>query len=1392
MTMFATFSMEMMRGRVEPDTRRCGGHRWTRFGAALTVATVIAASAAVGVLAPRSAFADPPIATVPLGSAATFAVLTAAAVGNTASGPVTTLRGDLGAGGGTTGFPPGVYTGNLYTGTAANPALADLDIAYANAAGRPAGIALAADLLNKTAGPGVHTNSGAVANTGTFTIDAAGDPNAVFIFQIGGALSMAAGSHVVLAGQARASNVFWVVNGAGAVGADASFAGTLMASAAIGVGANTIFNGRALAQTGAITVNSNEFYSTSPTVSIDPGTSAYTTDTSPTITGITTVRSPSTVTITINGETLTATPAVNGTWSATPVGLLANAIYPVVASVVDGAGNTGTFSQQLTVDTIPPAVTIDGGASIVTNHMPPTITGTTDVAAGQIVALTMVRTSPGLTLSRSALVQADETWNITPNGFTAGVWTVTATVSDPAGNASFATQSMTIDLTAPVAAIDGGANALTNDATPTISGTSETGAVVTVSVDGAPLSGVSSGGGIWSVTYTATPLGSGAHNVAMTAMDPAGNSTSLTQTLTVDTVSPTLVIDGGPASATNDRTPTISGSTNVAAGVTVTVSISAGSPMTALVQSNHTWNVTPSALLDPGSYNVIASVADPAGNIGTYSQSLTIDVTNPTLSIDGGPSRLTGDATPIITGFSSDVAAGSAVTVAIAGQTLSTTIGIGGTFAVTAAAISNGTHFVLVTVTDAVGNSGTNNQSLTIDAVAPTVTIDGGADASTNNATPRVSGHSDAVVGSPVVVTVAGQTLHATVQPGGSWNVTAAHIDNGVEVVLVSVTDPDGNIGATSQNLAVDSTTATSIGIVGGPTRSTNDDTPTISGTTDASDGRILTVTIGGQTMTVAAAGGAWSVTAAHLADGIYAIDASVSSAGGNPGSGSQSLTIDTVAPVVVLPGGATVDTTDPTPTITGFGATPGSTVTVTVGGQTMTTTVGADGTWSVTPPLPLPAGAYTVTVTITDPAGNTGTGTQIINVSASLPTSPPPPTSSSPPTTPPSGSSSSAGFTSVGPKRVIDTRAGQSVSALRTAAKLQISGSSELQVQMTGLAGYVPSTGVGAVSLNVTSTGSAADGFVTVYACGLRELVSSVNFVAGKTVANAVVTPLSPSGTVCFFSSTPTDIIVDINGWFATGSAFTSVGPKRVFDTRPGNSPDALRSVPNIKIGPDGMREVRVTDLTGYVPADGVGSVSLNVTVTNPEAAGFITVYSCGTRALVSSVNFVAGQTVANAVIATVSAAGTVCFYSSAATDLVVDINGWLQAGSGFNAIDPARVLDTRLGNSPDALRDVAKVKIGGANVLQVQVTDLAGRVPADGVIAVSLNVTATNPDGDGFVTVYQCGALDEVSSLNFAAHQTVANAVLAPVSASGMICLFSNVATDVVVDISGWVGAA
>ncbi len=378
-------------------------------------------------------------------------------------------------------------------------------------------------------------------------------------------------------------------------------------------------------------------------------------------------------------------------------------------------------------------------------------------------------------------------------------------------------------------------------------------------------------------------------------------------------------------------------------------------------------------------------------------------------------------------------------------------------------------------------------------------------------------------------------------------------------------------------------------------------------------------------------------------------------------------------------------------------------------------------------------------------------------------------------------------GFTAAGPDRVFDTRKGESPTALRQVAKVQVGGDRVLEVKFTDLPGLVPASGVGAVSLNVAVTNTTAAGFVTVYPCGDRKLVASVNYGMAQTVANAVVAPVSASGAVCFYSLVPVDLIVDVNGWFAADSDFAAVGPDRVFDTRPGESPGALRSVTASKVGGEHVLEVQMTDLPGLVPADGVGAVSLNVAVTGAEGPGFVTVYPCGERKLVASVNHLAGQTVANAVIAPLSASGTVCFYSLVPVDLVVDINGWFAAGSDFHAIGPDRVFDTR-GESAGALRTVPVARIGGDHVLEIDVLALAGLTPAAGVGAVSMNVAVTNTAGAGFVTVYPCGQRKLVASVNYSTGQTVANAVIAPVSASGTVCFYSYAPADVIVDINGW----
>jgi hypothetical protein len=586
--------------------------------------------ASLGLVVPSALAASTTV--VDLGHASSYAVLGGVSVGNTASAPgapFTTLRGDLGvlADAQPTGFPPGVVTGTIRVGASAQPAYSDLVSAYNAVVARSGGTAIAGDLAGTTLAPGLYSAAGAVANTGTLTLDGGGDPNAVFVIKVTGAMTMAAGANVKLTGGTQASRVFWQVTGAAAIGAGAKFAGTLMAHDAIAIGAGTQVNGRALALTGAISLDSNDFYSSPPVVTIAGGATAITNVTTPTISGTTDLAAPGVVTVTIDGQTLTATPS-GGTWSVTSA-MLANGTYPVTASVVDAVGNTTSAAQQVTVDTVLPIVTINGGSSVLTNDTTPTITGTTDVAQGTIVRVNV----DAQTLT--TLVQSGGTWNVTPSALTDGTRTVTAAVTDLAGNQGTASQLLTIDTAPPVITIDGGANALTSDATPDISGTANVaaGTTVTVTLADQTLTGQVGAGGTWSVT--AATLADGPHRVVLSVTDAAGNSGSATQTLTVDTVSPVVTITGGASATTTNLDPTITGTSDAAPGTTVTISI-AGQTMTTLLQANGTWNATPTPV-GAGSWPVLASASDPAGNVGSAAQTLVITIPIP--AAPGAPGK---------------------------------------------------------------------------------------------------------------------------------------------------------------------------------------------------------------------------------------------------------------------------------------------------------------------------------------------------------------------------------------------------------------------------------------------------------------------------------------------------------------------------------------------------------------------------------------------------------------------------------------------------------------------------------------------------------------------------------------------------------------------------------
>jgi hypothetical protein len=251
-------------------------------------------------------------------------------------------------------------------------------------------------------------------------------------------------------------------------------------------------------------------------------------------------------------------------------------------------------------------------------------------------------------------------------------------------------------------------------------------------------------------------------------------------------------------------------------------------------------------------------------------------------------------------------------------------------------------------------------------------------------------------------------------------------------------------------------------------------------------------------------------------------------------------------------------------------------------------------------------------------------------------------------------------------------------------------------------------------------------------------------------------------------------NLIVDVVAYFskAGGSSLVPMTPIRVRDTRNGEG----------KVGPGKSISVQMTGTAG-LPASGVSAVVLNVTVNEPTNAGFVTVYPTG-EALptASSLNFSAGLTVPNLVVAKLGPTGAVTFFNSdGSSHIIVDLLGWYDvSGSGpaASASSPQRLMDTR----------DTKTKVGADSTYQLKVTGVAG-VPNDAK-AVVLNVTAVDPTETGFLTVYPSGKpLPNASNLNFTPGRTVPNQVIATVGDGGKIAIYNKRGTThIICDLVGW----
>ncbi len=365
--------------------------------------------------------------------------------------------------------------------------------------------------------------------------------------------------------------------------------------------------------------------------------------------------------------------------------------------------------------------------------------------------------------------------------------------------------------------------------------------------------------------------------------------------------------------------------------------------------------------------------------------------------------------------------------------------------------------------------------------------------------------------------------------------------------------------------------------------------------------------------------------------------------------------------------------------------------------------------------------------------------------------------------------------FVSMSPARLFDTRDGTG------GRRGGIRAEETVDIQVTGRSG-VPSSGVKAVALNVTSVGATQTTNFRVFPTGIPlPGASSLNPRPGRAIPNMVIVGVGENGKISVFNQRgKTDCVVDIMGYYTSTQAkrLAPLVPSRLLDTRSGVGAKRgrVRGGTTIDLQVSGR---------GGVPESGADAVILNVGSVNPTSRGYVAVWPKGEKQPdISNLNYSPGMNIPNLVICKLGDGGQVSLFANAGElDLIADVVGCFKSdGSRHVAVAPSRLLDTREGIG------APRARVGGRGEVELTVTGRGG--VANGASAVILNVTAANAAAATYVTVYPNGVKrPDASSLNIAAGGTAANLVVAKVGTNGKVRLYNNSgAVDLIADVTGY----
>ncbi|MBI5869652.1 MAG: hypothetical protein HZB44_01655 [Actinobacteria bacterium] len=744
---------------------------------------------------------------------------------------------------------------------------------------------------------------------------------------------------------------------------------------------------------------------TSPAVTYS-GPSGNINDNTPTVTGTYSDPAPSSgiasATLSLDGGSSFpyACVAASGTVTCDVTPAVADGARNAIIKLTDVAGNIGTGSGSFTVDTSLPGIGSVLPSGWITTTSPATVQAALSDAGSGINTATGSIAVDGTPLGGCTVTTTSISCNTSAANFAQGAHTILVTAYDLAGNQNTGGGSFSVDSAAPTVsniqpsgAIGTSSTTVTADYSDLTSGIDQ--ATVAVTLDTVAMTGCTVGAG--SVSCPATGLADGAHAIAVTVDDVAGNTGSGSGSFSVDTAAPTVTPDSlgfQPGNWTADTTPTVSatisgvpGGQNINAGTVIfdkgtgnEYSCSGGE----IALSNTVISCTPGSARSAGSHTVEFTAEYSLNHPGSGTTSINIDTTAPSATNILPSGNITVNSTTI-SGDYSDAGSGIDSTTAMVhvdgSMIMSGCTVTGAGISCPKSGLAEGVHNIEIIVKDNVGNTQTGLGSFTVDTVMPSVTNLSPVSL-VASASPTVSGdYTDGGTGinsATAQISVDGSSLAGCTATGTGISCPTSGLADGLHNYTVTVNDNAGNPGSSSSSFTVDTTapSATSIlpsGIISSGTTTVTADLSDANGVNAAS----VVVNLDGSPMadcTITATTA--SCPATGLAEGAHTIGITLNDNATNPGTGNGSFTVDTLAPGVtnLSPSG---DITTSSPTITAdFADTGGTgvdaaTAVVTLDGNPvagcLATTSGISCTAAVT------SGAHNYTVSVDDMAGNTG-----------------------------------------------------------------------------------------------------------------------------------------------------------------------------------------------------------------------------------------------------------------------------------------------------------------------------------------------------------------------------------------------------------------------------------